>query len=112
MVTVAGFKVLFPEFAGEVLARVQVFIDQAARRVNATQWGSRADDGVSYLAAHLLYSGNLGAGAPAGAVESERVGDIAVSYAVADLPATELASTSYGRRYLDLRSLVFSGRCL
>lgn len=88
-----------------------MFIDQASRRLNVVNWGARLDDGHHYLAAHLLAVAQAAGASAPGQVRSEQVGDIAVSYAVTD-SKSELASTSYGRTYSELRGEIMSERCL
>lgn len=109
--SVSDFKTDFPEFQSVDNGVVTRFINKAELRVNRTEWGNKADDGVGYLAAHLLKRMQQGDGAAAGPVSSERVGDINVSYGVSeDFKDRELASTVYGRQYLDLCSEVFAAR--
>lgn len=83
---------------------VQVFLDAAQRQVNLSVFGSRASDAHTYLAAHFLTtSGSLSG---TGNVSSKRIGDIAVSYAVATPTNAELGSTSWGLMYLHLMKSV------
>ena len=111
MLTVSDFKTDFPEFEETDNTVVTRFIGKAEIRVNRTEWGVKADDGVGYLTAHLLKRFEQGDGAASGPVASERVGDIAVSYGVSDdFKNRELASTVYGRQYLDLCGEVFASR--
>lgn len=109
--SVSDFKVDFPEFEAVDNAIVTRFLAKAGLRVNLTAWGAKADDGIGYLTAHLLKRLEQGDGAASGPVASEKVGDIAVSYGVSeDFKDRELASTVYGRQYLDLCSEVFATR--
>ncbi len=111
MLTVSDFKTDFPEFEALANGTVSRFIGKAEIRVNRTQWGVKADDGIGFLTAHLLTRREEGDGAASGPVVSDRVGDIATSYAVSeDFKDRELASTAYGRQYLDLQSEVFAER--
>lgn len=50
----ATFLVRFPEFARADADLVEAKLEEAARRVDASVWGAKADDGTYYLAAHLL----------------------------------------------------------
>ena len=56
-VTPAQIALEFPEFdeivAGDVV-KVQAKIDDAARRLSEEQWGTLFNDGVKYLACHLI----------------------------------------------------------
>ncbi len=111
MLTVSNFKTDFPEFEAISNATVSRFITKAECRVNRMEWGKKADDGVGYLTAHLLKRLAQGDGAASGPVASEKVGDIAVSYGVSDdFKNRELASTVYGRQYLDICGEVFPSR--
>ncbi len=53
-VTIASFKVRFPEFANTDPALVQAVIDEAAAETPARTWRHKADQGVLQLAAHKL----------------------------------------------------------
>lgn len=111
MLSISEFKTDFPEFESTDNATVTRFIGKAEIRVNRTEWGNKADDGIGFLTAHLLKRLEQGDGAASGPVASERVGDIAVSYGVSDdFKNRELASTAYGRSYLDLQGEVFAAR--
>lgn len=107
----------FPEFDTLSDAFIERWLDQASRRVNDTQWGEKADDGVLWLTAHLLklqcqISG--GATAAAGPISQKRVGDLSVTYALPKgrLSESFLASTTYGQYYLDLLRTIFPTRVL
>ncbi len=53
-VKVRKFKAEFPEFRATDDALIQAKLNQAARRIHAPVWGDMADDGVMFLAAHLV----------------------------------------------------------
>ena len=111
MLLVSDFKKDFPEFEATANDVVTRFIGKAEIRVNQIEWGNKADDGIGFLTAHLLKRLQQGDGAASGPVASEKVGDIAVSYGVSDdFKGRELASTVYGRQYLDLQGEVFASR--
>lgn len=119
---------LHPEFSSVDEDRVAAFIALAVLRVSSTQWGVKADMGVTALACHLLSKALAseaagaagGGGGVAGPVTSETVGDVSATYADATSAAAasnggrnaDLMSTSYGREYLSLRSEIFSERVL
>lgn len=113
-VTPATFKVLFPEFVAQTDARVQLFLDQASRRISTTSFGTLYDDAQSYLAAHLIAvsaraSGMTLSGA-SGPVTSETVGPLSKSYASnygATTGADNYDATPYGQEYQRLLSLCF-----
>lgn len=52
--TPAEFKALLPEFAAAPDPLVQSRLDQAELRTPADVWGDLQDQGILYLAAHLL----------------------------------------------------------
>jgi len=55
-VTAASLIAEFPEFDldGSNTAIIQAKIDAATLRTDATVWGTMRDEGIKYLAAHLL----------------------------------------------------------
>jgi len=98
------------EFASMAESAVQSAIDEAVREVSQSVFGTRYDDGVKYLAAHLLAVMKQGGNAPSGPVLAEHVGAIGRSYAIpAGITAESLAMTIYGRRYLEIRQQVAGG---
>ena len=106
----------FAEFEGLSETVINQWLAQAERRVNATQWGEKADDAVLWLTAHLLaLTQPLGCGVSPGSgpVASKKVGDLAVTYKIPEkMSQTFLASTAYGQYYLTLRAGVFPTRVL
>ncbi len=112
-VTAADVKEIATEFAAVADARVDLFIAQAERRTNRTNWGNKADDGVIYLTAHLLKLDELQGAAPAGPITARRVHDVSWAYAkTGSGDGDNLDSTAWGRRYKEIRKLVFSCRRL
>ena len=113
-VTAATIKALFPEFQSLPAARIDLFIDQAEKRVSSEAWGDTSDDGISYLTAHLLST--FGVGGPldnSGPTTAEQVGDISRSMAVGDMFInSQYGTTPYGRTFLEMRSEVFACRTL
>lgn len=109
-----------PEFETEVeadVARVDRFIGYATNQmVEATYTASEETDEVdagtyfnqaaALLTAHLLKLRAMGGAA--GAIVSEKVGDLAVSYA-APQSDSALMRTSYGAQYLECRKTAFPG---
>lgn len=53
-VSAADFVARFPEFTGAGTPLVERCIAEAERRTSDVVWGDLRDDGVRYLAAHLL----------------------------------------------------------
>jgi hypothetical protein len=88
------------DFANDLDADLQRSIDRAYKTVGDA-WGTLADDGALYLAAHLRTVAKRGANGASGPVQSKRVGDIAVTYAVPQISgAGSLESTAYGMEFL------------
>lgn len=108
-------------------AAIQQAIDEACRYVSEPNWGSRFDDGVFYLACHILAeaaaleeaaesggaSATIGA-VPSGPVLSERILSWSATYAGTEGGVFDdaFATTSWGRAYLARCNLVFSDRIL
>lgn len=112
--TRADLRARLTEFAATADATVDLALADALSQINATNWGeTKSFLGQIYLAGHLLSLWSLASGAPGGPVSSRRDGDLAESYAIGSSLASDvLASTPYGRMYVDLRSSVFSVRVL
>jgi hypothetical protein len=87
-VTVASFLVAFPELAPAGEPLIAAKLAEAARSVNANVWGVKTDDGVSYLAAHLLACSPYG--------ENARL-------------SSDKGESTYGRRFEALRWQVGAG---
>lgn len=71
------------------------------RQIDDSAWGSFADDGRRYLAAHLGSLSYPGTIAPGG-VTSESVGPFSRSNAMSPAAKSNLGTTSYGVMYLHL----------
>ena len=101
---------------------VQTAIDEAVRWINEAAWGARFDDGVYYFACHLLEedaalnavdAGDGATALPAGPVTAERILSWSAEYATSkDFVEDNLATTSWGRRFIARRKLVFANRCI
>lgn len=115
-VTATDIQDHFPEFEGLSETVINLWLTQAERRVNPTQWGDKADDAVLWLTAHLLALTQglaCGVSAASGPVTTKKVGDLSISYKVPDeMSQTFLASTSYGQYYLTLKTGVWPTRVL
>lgn len=108
-VTVASFKVRFPEFSSESDTRIQLFLDDAVVVLNEAYWGVKYDLGLNYYTAHSLAlankataSGGSGSSGGGGAISSRSVDGTSVSYAtMTPNSGTEAyySQTSYGREY-------------
>lgn len=112
-VTPGDIATRFPEFSAVPSATIQQWIDEALCNVNECQWDKRGTFAVELLTAHYLttFSSPDCAEPAAGPVSSEREGQIAVTYAVADrFKDDALGSTKYGRQFLTLRKRIFVTR--
>lgn len=102
-----------PEFDAVDSRHLQYWLDQAAALISIEAWGDLASNGHAMLAAHYLKLASFGSDSSTGKgpVTSERVGDVAVSYASGPAATAEgdYGTTVYGRRYLELRGGVFVG---
>jgi hypothetical protein len=96
-VTSTTFLTRFPEFSNLETAVVEGAIAEAKRFCDSEVWGTQHDDGVNYLAGHLLASRTQAIGQQIGAVPS---GPTDMGF----------AGTSYGATFNALhRSLVNIG---
>lgn len=109
---------LAPELAGTDSGVVDLAIEAAEAELSATRWATaETDDGVdadtyynravALLAAHYLTLRGRGGGTTA-AVQSERVGDVAVSYA-AGAASVALDATGYGQQFQAFQRSIFAG---
>ncbi len=113
-VTYASFVVLFPAFTtgvAEEQDRITAYIALASNSVSSSVWVDWTDEGISFLTAHMLtlanQAGSGTGGSGAGALTKVKVGQLEKNYGFSmDLISTQngLLSTSYGQRYLQLRS--------
>ncbi len=90
----------------------QAALDEAEQQVGLSAWGTSASTGHSLLASHILKADGYGTNGSAGAQRRrEKVGDVEVEYAIGNSGSAgqNLGSTSYGRRYLRLRTSVVAG---
>jgi len=114
MVTLAGFKERFPEFSTVSDERIQIFLDDSSLMIG-TNWGKLQDLGTYYLTAHNLEIAEQSAGGDSGAmnpVSNESVGSVSTGYATntSDKESNQYyMSTTYGQRYLELRSRIAVG---
>lgn len=98
-----------PEFVTEDPLRITRFIERAKRRVNAAIWREKSDDGIAYLTAHLLKMSQQAESGDVGQVTSEKVGDLARSFATSSTEKGSISKTNYGLIFLELqRTLVTS----
>lgn len=120
----ADFRIRYPEFTALSDPTIQAALDDADEEINVDVWGVRGIKGESALAAHLLVTrGALNdPGATgmqgAGPINSMRVGDVTLSYAISGIGGNavnkgedlSLMSTKYGLEYMRLlKSLACGG---
>lgn len=95
MVTKTSLVAMFPEFSSESDDRVTLFADFAAKFVNRTVLGSKADLAHHYMTAHMLYMANRKGAS--GTVTEEQVGPLRTAYsAPSTSDANDLDQSSYG----------------
>lgn len=99
---------LFPELTPEStegMARLDLFLNLAGKRINRCAYGELADFAQQLMAAHMLALSGRGGSGAVGAVTSERVGDLQVTYAATMGGAAgqgSLSSTTYGAQLEEL----------
>jgi hypothetical protein len=93
-------------------AQIQNALDHALCFVEESSWSHCADEAIALLAAHYLADalagGGMGVGGP---VTSESAGGLSRSFGMLQgkFLNSSFASTSFGRRFLELRSIqIFS----
>ena len=103
----------FPDFELVENVRIQEFIDEAERNVKRSVFGSRDDDAVIFLTAHLLEIDDGGSDGSVGPVQSEKVGPLSRSHAVPSVfDDSMLATTNGGRMFKDLIRNSFADRVI
>jgi hypothetical protein len=91
--TLATWRISFPEFRGVPDVQVQAFLDAASLEIDTQIWGPTADQGQAYLTAHRL------AASPFGQNAKMLTSPLAVGY----------KRTTYGQTYLELQIQASSG---
>jgi hypothetical protein len=97
------------------LARVDGFITLAINRINRTRWGTKADEGTAWIAAHLLKRAEEASAGNtvAGPISKKKVGDMEVTYqsssSSANNPDALYLTTPYGQEYLNLKAGIAGG---
>jgi hypothetical protein len=99
------------EFSTVAQSAIERVLAEAAREVSASAYGDRYDDAVLYLTAHLLAGQKKGSAGAAGPVTMEIAGPVTRQYSQMALQGGDeaLLSTSYGRRFRDIRHQCVSG---
>lgn len=101
-VEISDVLLIAPELSNLSEPLIEFFIELAKDHVNETKWGARYKRAVCLLTAHLLTLKNRGAGG-AGAITSESVGELSVSYGAVSDKADVLLTTTYGSMFYSLR---------
>lgn len=106
--TISDFVTRFPALDGSVGDEVlQLLLDEALRYVDNSWREADYKDAILYLVAHWLSSDDgtaSASGQSSGDILSESFGPISVTYAqTTGANASELSSTSYGKRFAQLR---------
>lgn len=118
--TATSMKLKFPEFIEVDDVTIEFAIEEASYGVG-DNWTAGSSIAIMYLAAHLIAAGQAAIIAMeameegSGSISKESIGRISIAYKVpstaanADATADDFASSSYGRRFLELRDLNFGG---
>lgn len=97
-----------PELSTQPDSRFERFIPIASSQVPSAVWGDQTDFAIALLTAHYMSAFSTGG---RGQVVSEKVGDLARSYANNTSSDDSLMSTSYGQQFVELRkTLVITPR--
>jgi hypothetical protein len=106
---IASFKSTFPELASIDDSVLQTALDQAALFIDNTIWSAQdVLAGTFYLAAHFVFTAQSTSGTGGQTISSERIGEIAVTYAVTRGASStrvtypSLSNSNYGLMYLTL----------
>lgn len=109
-ITAADVIDIAPEFASGDVARIARFIARAKLSVNESVFGRAYELAVAYLTAHMLAvstDSTAGGGSTSQITTSEKVGDLARTYADTSSSVASddsaLARTKYGQEFLRLR---------
>lgn len=111
LMTVAEFQALYPQYASTSNVLIQLWLDFAASELGDV-WdcvdANLKKQAHGLLAAHKGSSVHVGTTATSGPVTSQKVGDLAETYAQGSASATEdgLSSSAFGIEYSRLRKLL------
>ncbi len=104
-----------PEFADVDEDIIEFYIESARDYVNEGRWGKKSKRGIMFMAMHLMSRGGLLPGEDSsggmGAVLSESVGGVSVTYASPASSTDEgsLGLTSYGESFIMLKKTIMRG---
>lgn len=110
--TAAVIKTKFPEFADQDDTFIEFSIEEAQRNVDDTWLAKDKMLALTYMACHYLaIAVNRANAVNTQMVQSESIGEISVTYAHVQEPTikdpSDLTTTPYGVRYLELVKLNF-----
>jgi hypothetical protein len=108
-ITSADVLLVAPELTGVTSGQWTAILADVYTEIVVANWGTeaKANRAAKQLAAHMAtVSGRAGAG---GAVQSQSVGGVSISFAVQATAGTGLHSTSYGQEYARLLRLYHGG---
>ncbi len=109
--TVNSIKTRFSEFADVADAVIEFAIEEAALEVGSN-WVTGYNIAIVYLTAHYVASAvaESDASSSGGDIASESFGRISISYAQGSTAThTDKESSSYGKRFIELRDRNFGG---
>ena len=117
MITIATWKVRFPEYASVTDDVFNLFLGDAVLEMgdDEARWIGFYDVAISYLVAHLVYLSQVtaeGDANPATPLRSTEVDDVIVNYAVSKRIENSFdmyLATAYGQKYIYYRRLAFAG---
>ena len=117
MITIATWKVRFPEYASVTDDVFNLFLGDAVLEIgdDEARWIGFYDAAISYLIAHLVYLSQVtaeGDANPATPLRSTEVDDVIVNYAVSKRIENSFdmyLATAYGQKYIYYRRLAFAG---
>ena len=117
MITIATWKVRFPEYASVTDDVFNLLLGDAVLEMgdDETRWIGFYDGAISYLIAHLVYLFQVtaeGDANPATPLRSTEVDDVIVNYAVSKRIENSFdmyLATAYGQKYIYYRRLAFAG---
>ena len=117
MITIATWKVRFPEYASVTDNVFNLFFGDAVLEMgdDEARWIGFYDVAISYLVAHLVYLSQVtaeGDANPATPLRSTEVDDVIVGYAVSKTIENSFdmyLATAYGQKYIYYRRLAFAG---
>lgn len=96
-------KAYAPDMSIHSDERIELFIEFANSWVNEGQWGAKFKLAIILMTCHLLtMAARNGAG---GAVASEKVGDLSVTYTQGN-PDDTLGTTSHGQTFQQLKRTI------